>query len=74
MAFQMTTHEVEAMAAMGGQIVEIIPGEKVVVKFPSTDKMLELIALIKKSKRIKDRLRLNSKVVDGENLLTFSRT
>lgn len=56
----------------GGELVSLDQDSKTFVfSFKSQDKMLFLISALKSEKRLARAIRINSKIVDGKNLLTI---
>jgi len=70
--FQLTAAEAQALANDGGEVVEIIQGERVVIAFQNTNKMLALISAVKSFPELRN-VTTNSKRVDGVDHLTISR-
>lgn len=60
-----------ALATHGGELVEIVEGEKIVIKFPDTDSMMVLVGAIKSQKKVSRRLIVNSVIKNGESFLTI---
>ena len=59
-------------AEFGGELVSVDQDTKTFVfSFKSQDKMLFLISALKSEKRLAQAIRINSKIVDGKNLLTI---
>jgi len=65
-------NERAALESMGGTFVEAVQGEFATFSFESVTKMMVLIDMFKADKKLSRRMSVNSKKVDGVNLVTFS--
>lgn len=61
----------KVIQAFGGELLSVDQDERVVkFSFESSEKMVTLIKMFKADRRIANRIRCNSKIVNGMNILT----